>query len=338
MHYTVHIKPSGYNLSVKASETVLTAALRQGYHFPHDCKNGVCGTCKGKLLEGQVAYGEAILPALSDEEREAGYALFCCAKPLSDLTIQMDGIIGPEQLPIKKLTYTVQSLQQLTATIYQAILIPPPEDYLAYHAGQYVEILHRDTSPRPFSIANAPLQDNQQLELHIRYQPDNPYTAELLHTIQTVGQLTLKGPYGSCILRREPEYPMLLVAGGTGFAPAKALIEQALTEGRQQPIYLYWGVRTTTDLYLHDLVERWAKNCHNFHYIPVLSAKNGSEKWHGRYGWAHEAVLQDQSDLSHFHVYASGPTEMVYAVLHAFKAHGLNRALMYSDALDYPLE
>lgn len=338
MHYTVHIKPSGYNLSVKAGESVLTAALRQGYHFPHECENGICGACKGKLLEGQVTYDEDILPALTEEEREAGYALFCSAKPLSDLTIQVEGVIGPEQLPINKFTYTVQSLQQLTATLYQAILLPPAEGYIEYHAGQYVEILHRDASPRPFSIANAPLSDSKQLEFHIRYQPDNPYTAELLHTIQTTGQLRLRGPFGNCILRREPEYPMIFVAGGTGFAPAKALIEQALAERRVQPIYLYWGVRTSTDLYLHDLATRWAKHCPNFYYIPVLSGKNGSEKWNGRYGWVHEAVLQDHTNLSHFHVYASGPTEMVYAVLHAFKEHGLNRAFIYSDALDYPLE
>ncbi len=337
MHYTVHIKPSGYNLSVKASESILTAALRQGYQFPHDCENGVCGTCKGKLIEGQVEYDETILPGLTEEEREAGYALFCSAKPLSDLIIQMDGVIGPEQLPIKKLTYTVQTLQQLTATIYQAILLPPADEFIAHHAGQYIEILHRDASPRPFSIANAPVSDNKQLEFHIRYQPDNPYTAELLHAIQTTGQLRLKGPFGSCILRREPDYPMILVAGGTGFAPAKALIEQALAEGTQQPIYLYWGVRKTDDFYMSELVERWVKYCPNFHFIPVLSGKNAGEKWRGRHGWVHEAVLQDHPDLSRFHVYASGPTEMVFAALHAFKLHNLNRALMYSDALDYPL-
>lgn len=338
MHYTVHIKPSGYNINVKAGESVLTAALRQGYHFPYDCENGVCGTCKGKLLEGQVEYTEDILPGLSEEEREAGFALFCSARPLSDLTIHVEGVVGPWQLPLKKLNYKVQSLEQLNATIYRAILLPPPEDHIAYHAGQYVEILHRDTSPHPFSIANAPLEENKQMEFHIRYQPDNPYTAELLNIIQTTGELRLKGPFGNCILRREPDYPMILVAGGTGFAPAKALIEQALKEKRQQPIFLYWGVRTTADLYLNDLVTTWVNQHPNFHYIPVLSGKNGSEKWQGRCGLVHEAVLQDHADLSQYHVYASGPTEMVYAVLHAFKRHGLNRALIYSDALDCNVE
>jgi len=336
MHHTVHIKPNGYNLVVNTDETVLTAALRQGYHFPHDCENGVCGTCKGRLLEGQVEYDETLLPGLTEDEREAGYALFCSAKPVSDLVIQIEGVVGPEQLPVKKLTYTVQKLEQLTSTIYRAILAPPADQQITYRAGQYIEILHRDTGPRPFSIANAPLGDNQTLEIHIRYQPDNPYTAEVLMEMQSTGQLRIKGPFGNCILQREPAYPIIFAAGGTGIAPLKAIIEQALAEGLQQPLYLYWGVRTIADFYLQDLVSRWAKYIPHFHFIPILSGKEKHSSWKGRTGWVHEAITQDHPHLEHFHIYASGPTEMVYATLHACKAHGLNRALMYSDAFDYP--
>lgn len=336
MHYTVHIKPNGYNLTVEAGETVLDAALRQGYQFPHDCCSGTCGACHGYLLEGQVEYDEPELPALSEEEREAGHALFCSAKPTSDLVIYVENVVGSEQLPLKKLTYTVQNLTQLTDSIYQIILKPSAtNDYLEYHAGQYIEILHRDSSPRPFSIANAPLRDNHFIELHIRYLADNPYTAELLHEIQTTGQLMLRGPYGSCILRKEPPYPIIFLAGGAGFAPQKALIEQALAENIGRPLYLYWGVRKATDLYWHEIVQQWARETPYFHYIPVLSMPH--KNWSGRTGLVHEAVLQDHPDLTHYHVYASGPTEMVYAALHAFKTHNLDRALMYSDAFDYPI-
>lgn len=337
MHYLVHIKPNGYNLNVTVGETVLAAALRQGYYFPHDCENGVCGTCKGRLLEGHVEYDEPILPGLTEEERETGYALFCSAKPTTDLSIQIDGVIGPEQLPLKKLTYTVEKLEQLTSTIYRAILSPPTNDSLEYRAGQYVELLHRDASPKPFSIANAPLSDDHQIELHIRYQPDNSYTAELLTEIQTSGQIRVKGPFGNCILRDEPAYPILFVAGGTGFAPLKAVIEQALSTGMQRPIYLYWGARTKEDFYMHDLAERWAKHVPNFHYIPVLSDKSEHANWQGRKGMVHEAVLQDHPYLAENHIYISGPTEMVFAACHAFKLHGADRALIYSDMLDYPL-
>lgn len=335
MRYTVHIKPNGYNLTVKAGETVLHAALRQGYNFPHDCQNGVCGTCKGRLLEGQVEYDEPLLAALTEAEREAGYALFCSAKPVSDLVVQIDGVLGPEQLPVKKLNYQIKNLEQLTPTIYRAILKPPADDYIDYRAGQYIEILHRDASPQPFSIANAPLGDSKLLEIHIRSKPDNPAIADLVTEMKSLGEIKINGPLGNCILRREPAYPLIFAAGGTGIAPLKAIIEQALAEGVKQPIYLYWGVRILSDFYLQDLITRWTKYLPNFHYIPILSGKDERDKWQGRTGWVHDAIIQDHPNLEHFHIYASGPPEMVYAALHAFKPRGLNRAYMYSDILDY---
>lgn len=334
MNYNVHIKPYGYNFNVKENETILNAAFRQGFIFPHDCESGICGTCKGKLFEGQVEYEDALLPALSENEREAGIALFCAAKPLTDLVIQIEGISGPSHQPLKKLTYTVKSLEQLTETIYQAVLQPPKHDFINYHAGQYVEILHRDASPHPFSIANAP--NTNEIELYIRYQPDNPFTAELLLEMRTHHTLLLQGPFGQCHLRSEPPYPIILLAGGTGIAPYKALIEQAIATQNSRPIYLYWGARTIRDLYLNKYFQDLEKQYSWFHFIPVLSNTAEKGSWTGRIGLVHEAVVQDHPELTQYHVYASGPPEMVYAAFHEFKARGLTRSFMYSDTFDYP--
>lgn len=127
---------------------------------------------------------------------------------------------------------------------------------------------------------------------------------------------------------------MIFLAGGVGFAPIKALIEQALSSGVSQPIYLYWGARQLADLYMHELAQRWEKHVPHFHYIPVLSEPSKADNWSGRVGLVHEAVLADHANLAQHHVYASGPTEMVYAALHAFQKHGLDRALMYSDMFE----
>lgn len=335
MYHTVHIKPNGYNLLVEPGETVLSAALRQGYRFPHDCQNAICGTCRGLLIEGQVEYTEPSAIGLTEDEREAGYALFCSAKPLTDLIIEVQGVYGPGYLPPKKLSYSLKELNQLTPTIYQAFLEAPQEDRIRYHAGQYLEILHRDGSPKPFSIANAPIDDAGLIELHIRYTQDNPYSIELVEELRATKQILLKGPFGSSILHKFPAYPLLLVAGGTGIVPFKALIEKALAEGFKHPIYLYWGVRSTADFYLQNLIERWQKYVPNFHYIPVLSNKGEIHSWSGKTGLVHDAVLQDHADISKFHVYASGPTEMVYATYHALLPKGLNRALFHSDVFDY---
>lgn len=334
-YYTVHIKPSGYNLIVKAGETVAYAALRQGYHFPHDCMAGNCGACRGQLLEGQVEYNEAFLPGLQEDERESGYALFCSAKPVSDLIIHIEGVIGPAEKPYKKLTYTVKSCTQISKHVYQITLLPPADDFIAYHAGQYVEIVQRDKSPLPYSITNAPLSDDHHLELHIRYLPDHAETGALINHFERKEDIRLQGPSGSCILKQEPPYPFLFLAGGTGFAPHKALIEQILAEGIEQTIYLYWGARTLSDLYFHEQALQWAKQIPHFHYIPVLSAPTQNDQWSGRTGLVHEAVLADHANLAHYHVYASGPYEMVFAALHTFQAAGLKRAFFYSDMLDY---
>lgn len=333
MTYTVQLKPSGYTFTVTAEETVLAAALRQGYRMPYHCADKSCGACKGQLLEGQVYYDEPVT-TLSDDEREAGLALLCCAKPESDLLIHIDGVTATEPAIKKKLTYHVSQIELLSGDVYRVMLRAPLEDSLNFRAGQYLEILHRDTSPRPFSIASAPRDDNQ-LELHIRYLADNPFTIELLEEIKTTKQLRVVGPFGQSYYRSSPALPMILLAGGTGFAHLKAIVEQAYIEKFSLPIYFYWGARTSAELYLHDLVQEWMQLMPNFYYVPVLSAAPTSDNWKGRTGLVHEAVLVDHPDLANYHIYASGPPEMVYAALRAFQSHGLNRALMYSDWFDY---
>lgn len=332
MTYIVHTKPDGHTFFVKEGETVLTAALRQGYQFPYNCRSAICSACKGRLLKGRVSYREPFLFGLMEEERESGYALFCSAIPQTDLVIEIEGVMGPAQMPVTRADYDVQQVTQLSDTVYQVMLTPAGAERICYRAGQYLEILHRDESPRPFSIANAP-QDNGLLELHIRHLANNPYTQEIINEIKQAGRLKIAGPYGQTILRQEPEYPYLFLAGGTGFAPQKALIESLLHSGINRPIYLYWGVRHEADLYLRAIPERWADHYKHFHFIPVISTDTESA-WPGRKGFVHEAVLQDHTDLSRFHIYAAGPTEMVYAARHQFEQQGLKPALMYSDAFD----
>ncbi len=321
--YLVHDKVSGSTWRVNPGETVLEAALRAAYLFPHHCRNAVCGTCKGRILEGQVSYQDLLL-GISEAEREQGWALFCAAYPQSDLIIQVDGLQSHLQFPVKRLIYSVHLLQTITSQIFRVILKPPVDDFIQYHAGQYIEVLHKDANPLPFSIANAPLGENF-IELHIRVS--EPAAKALLNTLQATGEVSLAGPYGHCIYANHGSLPTILLAGGTGFAPCKAIIEMALAEGLPQSLILYWGARTLADLYFHTELTRWAEALPNFHYIPVLS----EEHWQGRMGFVHEAVTQDYQDLSAAHVYAAGPPEMIYAAQKAFIARGLSRFMFQTD-------
>ncbi len=333
-HFTIHIQPGGYTLLVKPGETVLAAALREGYYFPHSCRSAICGTCKGVLIEGRVTYGDEPVFALSDEERENGYALFCLAQPLTDCVIHVEGVIGPQQLPVQKMTCRVLKCKELSGNVFQVFLKQPQEEPLRYLAGQYLEILHKDMSPRPFSIANAPLNTNY-IELHIKHAEDNPFTKQVLADIAEKKELRIAGPYGNCVYQRVPNYPIILLAGGTGFAPFKAILEQAFAEGLSRDIYLYWGARSVADLYMNTMLKRWTKEIPFFYYTPVLSNKSLDPKWKGKIGLVHEMVLKDHPQLNHFHVYASGPPEMVYAAQRSFLERGLDKAYLYSDLFDY---
>jgi len=324
--YRVHDTVSGTTWRVNAGETVLEAALREGYLFPHHCRNAVCGTCKGRILEGQVTYKD-LLFGISDAEREEGWALFCAAYPQSDLLIQVDGLVSHLQFSVKRLMYSVHLLQAITPEILRVIFKPPANDFIQYYAGQYIEVLRKDTNPLPFSIANAPFEE-KYIELHIRVS--EPAAKALLDHLQATGTVSLAGPYGHCIYANPTSLPTILLAGGTGFAPCKAVIEMALAEGLLQPLILYWGAKTFADLYFHTELTRWAEAIPHFHYIPVLSEAH----WQGRMGLVHEAVINDYKDLSAQHIYAAGPPEMIYAAQKAFIARGLPRFLFQTDLAD----
>lgn len=333
MSHLVLIKPSSLRLVVNEDETVLDAALREGFHFPHDCYSGICGACRGRVLEGQVCYQDAMLPSgLTSDEQAEGEALFCSAMPKTDLIIEVENVLDPLQTKLQTVSYQIMSAELLTGHVYRVMLQAMTEQPLRYRAGQYIEILCDHEMGRPFSIANAPLGEGE-IELHVRYVADNPYLEEVMAAITARGQMQLRGPFGHCLYHREPALPTIFLAAGTGFAPIKAIIEQALSEGVTQPMYLYWGARTQDDLYLHELAQQWEKYIPQFHYIPVLSASLPSDHWQGRTGWVHHAALADHENFADFQVYAAGPAAMVYAAYEALQARGLKKARMYSDAL-----
>ncbi len=331
MDHIIQIKPSGYLLFVAEGETVLEAALRQGFEFPYSCGSGTCGTCMGKVIKGSYTYGDVEPYALEDAAEDENFALFCSVKPTSDMVIELEDVYGPEYLPARKANYQIEAYKVLEDDIYQ-VFIAPKKKKIQYHAGQYLKIICNDGIPLPFSIANAPRADGK-LELQIKAMPDNPYTTEIVNKIKTKSSLTLRGPYGHVIYRSEPDLPIIFVAGGTGIVPLKAIIEEALARKDQRTMHLYWGGKTVDALYLNEQMQTLAKTHTNFSFTPVIG--NADAYWEGSTGLVHEIVTQQYDDLSHYQVYASGPTEMVYAAFDAFTAKGLKSQLMFSDTFEY---
>lgn len=334
MTFKVRIEPSGHELTVADKETVLAAALRQGVTLPYSCRNGSCGTCKGKLRSGEVEYGVYEEKALTAAERAAGLALFCQAIPHSDLTIEAKELAAVAGIPIRILPARVVKMEKAADDVMILSLKLPAGQRLQYLAGQYLDILLKDNQRRSFSLANPPHAD-ETLQLHIRHVPDGLFTTHVFTHMKEKDLLRVRGPLGVFFLREESERPVILVAGGTGFAPIKAILEHAFTRGIARPLHLYWGARARRDLYMDALPQAWARTHANFKYTPVLSEPRPEEPWEGRSGWVHEAVVADYPDLSGYEVYASGPPPMIEAIKGTFFARGLAPDRLFFDSFEF---
>ena len=310
MSYQITVQPSGRQFAAEPDETLLDAALRQGLTLPYGCKDGACGACKGKVVEGAVDHGKAQPHALKDDEKAAGLTLYCCARAQSDLVIECKQVGSTRDIPVRTLPGRIEKLEKLAPDVIELHLRLPASERLQFWAGQYIDIQMKDGRKRSFSLANAP-HDDAVLQLHIRHVPGGAFTEQVFSTMKLRDILRFNGPHGSFYLREESAKPVILLAGGTGFAPIKAIVEHAIAENSQRPLYIYWGAKARVDLYQHALPERWAAEHANIHYVPVLSGPAPDDGWTGRTGFVHHAVLADFPDLSGYQVYACGSPAMI---------------------------
>ncbi|HEX4882971.1 MAG TPA: CDP-6-deoxy-delta-3,4-glucoseen reductase, partial [Casimicrobiaceae bacterium] len=307
----VIIKPSDHAFACASDETVLEAAMKADLILPYGCRNGACGSCKGEILEGEVDYGPHQPSTLTDDEKRAGLALFCCAKPRSDaLVIKVREVRRAGDIAIKRLPVRIESIDRPAPDVAVVRLKLPATERLQFLAGQYVDFLLKDGRRRSFSLATPP-HDDTLLELHIRHVPGGFFTDPLFTSYKGREILRIEGPLGSFYLRENSDKPMIFVAGGTGFAPIKAMLLHAFHHEVDRPMVLYWGARSRKDLYMPDLPVQWQREHPNFTFIPVLSEPKPQDRWPGRTGFVHQAVLDDFDDLSGYQVYVCGGPAMV---------------------------
>jgi CDP-4-dehydro-6-deoxyglucose reductase len=307
--HQVRLEPSGRSFHVAPGETVLEAALREGVGLPYGCRNGACGACKGVLRSGELEYGEYQERALHDNEKAAGKALTCCTRPLTDIVFEVREISGAKDLAIRTMPARVEKLEKPADDVAILHLKLPTGERLQFLAGQYIDILMKDGKRRSFSMGNAPHND-QFLELHVRKSPGGAFSRYVFDEMKERAIIRFEGPLGTFYLREDSDKPIIFVAGGTGFAPVKALIEHAFHQGFDRPMVLYWGARSKKDLYMAGLPHEWERGHPNFTYIPVLSDPLPTDEWPGRTGFVHQAVLDDFEDLSGYQVYACGAPAM----------------------------
>lgn len=334
MSWKIQIKKSGHEFQVEEGESVLTAALRQNIGLPYGCRNGACGSCRATLLEGEVDYGEHWPSVLTVDESSQGDVILCQARPKTDLVIDADELEVVAGLRPRIMPCRVTRIEKLTENIIALNLRLPQDHQLKYLAGQYIDILLSGGKRRSYSLAHAPAT-SEELELHVGYVEGGLFTTHVFNEMKERELLRFNGPLGSFFIRGEIEEPIILAAGGTGYAPIQAMIEQWIADDDSRPVYFYMGARSRQDLYMHEKCLAWEKEHGRFHYIPVLSEPAADDAWDGATGWIHDRILKDFSNLEGCQLYTAGPPVMVHALKKVLVEAGLRPHRMFYDSFEH---
>lgn len=323
---------------VREGENILVAALRQGVMLPYSCKNGTCGSCKGLLESGEVHYPFHPPLALEKRDHAEGYALMCQAEPLEDLTIQVREIEAVRDIQVRMLPARVVEKIRLSENVVRLQLKLPAAQRLQFLAGQYIDVLLSGGKRRAFSIASSPSLENE-IELHIRHVEGGDFTGFVFDEMKERDILRLEGPLGNFFVRNDqPERPIIMMGGGTGFAPLKSMIENLIEQGDTRHVHLYWGARTWAELYLDELPRQWSRSHNHIGYRRAISEPDGADAGSFFSGFVHEAVIDDHADLSGFDVYMSGPPAMIETAKQEFLKHGVPEDRLFYDSFEFGLD
>jgi CDP-4-dehydro-6-deoxyglucose reductase, E3 len=328
----ISLSRSNRSFSVAPDQSLLDAALGASLNLPHSCKGGNCGSCRARLLQGEIDYPNGRPLGLSEAEAAEGFVLMCQARARSDLLIETYEITTPDQALIKRLPARIEGVQPLSHDVMALHLRLPVAEAFRFEAGQYIDIMLPGGRRRSFSIASPP-HDSRLLELHVRRVEGGEFSSRLFDEDTRSALLTVEGPLGQFVYRGGRAAPMLLVGGGTGIAPLLSILRHIIENGVHRDMTVYWGVRSERDLYAHAALEELAARAASLSYVPVLSEP--SPEWQGRSGFVHEAVLQEVDDLQEYDVYAAGPPAMIAAVRREFGRRGVSANRLFFDSFDY---
>jgi CDP-4-dehydro-6-deoxyglucose reductase len=321
----IRLAKSDITFSAAPDQSLLDAALGASLNLPHSCKGGNCGSCRARLLQGEIHYPNGPPLGLSAAEADEGFVLLCQCYARSDLTIETLEISTPEQIRTKRLPARIERSVLLSHDVMGLFLRLPAAEGFSFEAGQYLDVMLPGGRRRSFSIASPP-HDSRLLELHVRKVEGGEFSAPLFEHAAQSALLSIEGPLGQFAYRAGTA-PMLLIGGGTGIAPLLSILRHVVETGLERDLRIYWGVRSERDLYAHATLEALAG------YVPVLS--EASSAWAGRRGLVHEAVLEDIQDLQRYDVYAAGPPAMIGAVRREFALRGVAPERLYFDSFDY---
>jgi NAD(P)H-flavin reductase/ferredoxin len=324
MTFQVSVADSEFRFPCEPNESVLDAAQRAGLEIPYSCRKGVCGTCKGRIVSGEVRAFAG--DALGAADRAEGQVLFCNARPRSDLVIAPRSIAKADPFARKTTLARVFRLQRLATDVMLVHLRFPAGVRVRFKAGQHLNLILDNGERRDFSMANPP-RESDGAQLHIRHVPGGEFTSYVFERLKRGDHLRVEIPFGEFTLR-ESGKPILFVAGSTGFAPIKSMIEDMAIKNVAREATLYWGARRLEGLY-SDLPKKWAAQNPRFNYVPVLSDVPEAGI---RHDLVHRAVLKDHPRLAGFQAYVCGVPVMTQAARTELVAAGLPEQDFFADA------
>lgn len=329
---TVTTEPAGNTFEVDADSTILSSAMEAGVNLPYGCGNGFCGSCKAKLVSGKIVYEEGYSPdILTDDDQD----MILCCKALckTDVTLDVHEVVMAD-IKAEIFNVKVLEIEQVADDVIIMQLLMGEDNHMQFLAGQYLEFILKDGKRRAFSIGNAP-KANGKIELHLRQITEGTFTNNLFAGGMNIGDiLQIEGPLGTFFLREESERDIVMIAGGTGLAPIKGMLEHAIDEGLKKQIYVYWGACDVKDLYLHETMQSLVAKHKNIDYVPVLSDTTEKSNWDGATGYVTDVVAKNHPDIAKFEVYMAGPPVMVNAGKDAFIKLGLPEERMFSDSFE----
>jgi len=329
MTFCVKIANTNLSFTVEDDETILDAALRQGIEFPYSCSSGICTTCLGQVESGKTTYGDNKIYGIELDNTE-NEVLFCSAYAQSDLIISHPEFVPKADEQPTTIACHISERETINNAIIKIRLQPKMQTPFAYKPGQYLELQHAGKS-YPLSIASHP--NDEFIELHLLNADYSPLPKILNIAIHEHDEVVIHGPLGGAYLREDSNAPILLIAGGTGFAPMKSIIEYLISKGSQRPMHLFWGARDPQFLYKHEQLCLRDKYIPTFQYTPVISEPN--HHWAGLTGVVHKQVLAQYENLCNHDIYLAGPISMLRVAREDFLKRQANVDRMFADGFAF---
>ncbi len=325
MSHNVRLAPFDIKFACDENESILAAALRQGIGLRYGCKHGACGSCKAKVVEGEVDVSDASGFALMDYERDAGMALLCSAYPLEDVVIELSDYDEAElsaARPISEYRCHVAALEQIASDIWRLLLVTTGPERFEYDPGQFAELCVAGSEHwRAYSMANLP-DAGRRVEFIIKQVPGGLFSSALAGRVKIGDELMLRGPYGQFALN-SGHAPIVMIAGGSGMAPILALLRSLAAEGSERPVTFFYGARRHEDLICSGAIDEVGKALGSFSYVPALSEPVAEGAWLGETGLVTEVIDRLSGNLRAAEAYLCGPPGMIDAAIEVLKAHGM---------------